>query len=60
MCLIVFFDLISIYTVTTITEIGAFIAKLQAHPVFRAAIGAFDLTCPSVLYGPQSTTIWTR
>ena len=37
-CLVVFLDLIDIYTDTKITKIGAFIAKLQAHPVFRAAI----------------------
>ena len=31
-----------IYTDTRITKIGAFIAKLQAHPVFRAAILNFE------------------
>ena len=31
-----------IYTDTKITKIGAFIAKSQAHPVFRAAILNFQ------------------
>ena len=40
-CLVVFLDLIDIYTDTKITKIGTFIAKLQAHSVFRAAILKF-------------------
>ena len=41
-CLIVFLGLINIYTDTKITKIGAFIAKSQAHSVFRAAILNFQ------------------
>ena len=42
MCLVIFIGLINIYTDSKITKIGAFIAKLQAHPVFRAAILNFE------------------
>ena len=35
---LVFLDLINIYTDTKTIKIEAFIANLQAHPVFRAAI----------------------
>ena len=47
-CLVVFLDLIDIYTDT---KIGAFIAKLQAHSVFRAAILNF-------FSGKPRATIW--
>ena len=40
--LIVFLDLINIYTDTKTIKIEAFIANLQAHPVFRAAILNFE------------------
>ena len=39
---IVFLDLINIYTDTKTIKIEAFIANLQAHPVFRAAILNFE------------------
>ena len=52
-CLVVFLDLIDIYTDTKITKIGAFIAKLQAHPVFRAAILNFEFFA-----GKPRATIW--
>ena len=51
--LIVFLDLINIYTDTKTTKIRAFTAKLQAHPVFRAAILNFEL-----LAGKPRATIW--
>ena len=50
-CLVVFLDLIDIYTDTKITKIGTFIAKLQAHSVFRAAILNF-------FSGKPRSTIW--
>ena len=50
-CLVVFLDLIDIYTDTKITKIGAFIAKLQALSVFRAAILNF-------FSGKPRATIW--
>ena len=50
-CLVVFLELIDIYTDTKITKIGAFIAKLQAHSVFRAAILNF-------FSGKPRATIW--
>ena len=50
---IVFLDLINIYTDTKTTKIGAFTAKLQAHPVFRAAILNFEF-----LAGKPRATIW--
>ena len=50
---IVFLDLINIYTDTKTIKIEAFIANLQAHPVFRAAILNFEF-----LAGKPSATIW--
>ena len=52
-CLVVFLDLIDIYTDTKITKIGAFIAKLQAHPVFRAAILNFLRENPELRFGSR-------
>ena len=52
-CLVVFFDLIDIYTDTKITKFGAFIAKLQAHPVFRAAILNFLRENPELRFGSR-------
>ena len=51
--LIVFLDLINIYTDTKTIKIEAFIANLQAHPVFRAAILNFEF-----LAGKPGATIW--
>ena len=51
--LIVFLDLINIYTDTKTIKIEAFIANLQAHPVFRAAILNFEF-----LAGKPRATIW--
>ena len=50
---IVFLDLINIYTDTKTIKIEAFIANLQAHPVFRAAILNFEF-----LAGKPRATIW--
>ena len=50
---IVFLDLINIYTDTQTIKIEAFIANLQAHPVFRAAILNFEF-----LAGKPRATIW--
>ena len=50
---IVFLDLINIYTDTKTIKIEAFIANLQAHPVFRAAILNFEF-----LAGKPKATIW--
>ena len=50
---IVFLDLINIYTDTKTTKIGAFTGKLQAHPVFRAAILNFGF-----LAGKPRARIW--
>ena len=52
-CLIVFLGLINIYTDTKITNIGAFIAKSQAHPVFRAAILNFWRENPELRFGSR-------
>ena len=41
-CVLLTLDLINIYTDTKTTKIGAFIAKSQAHPVFRAVILNFE------------------
>ena len=49
----VFLDLINIYTDTKTIKIEAFIANLQAHPVFRAAILNFEF-----LAGKLRATIW--
>ena len=51
--LIVFLDLINIYTDTKTIKIEAFIANLQAHPVFREAILNFEF-----LAGKPRATIW--
>ena len=48
-----FLDLIDIYTDTKITKIGAFIAKLQTHPVFRAAILNFLRENPELRFGSR-------
>ena len=53
MCLIAFLDLINIYAGTKISKIGVFIAKLQAHPVSRAAIFNFEF-----LARKPRATIW--
>ena len=50
---LVFLDLINIYTDTKTIKIEAFIANLQAHPVFRAAILNFEF-----LAGKPRATIW--
>ena len=50
---IVFLDLINIYTDTKTIKIEAFIANLQAHPVFRAAILNFEF-----LAGKPRATNW--
>ena len=50
---IVFLDVTNIYTDTKTTKIGAFTAKLQAHPVFRAVILNFEF-----LAGKPRATIW--
>ena len=50
---IVFLDLINIYTDTKTIKIEAFIANLQAHPVFRAVILNFEF-----LAGKPRATIW--
>ena len=50
---IVFLDLINIYTDTQTIKIEVFIANLQAHPVFRAAILNFEF-----LAGKPRATIW--
>ena len=51
--LVVFLDLIDIYTDTKITKIGAFIPKLQTHPVFRAAILNFWRENPELRFGSR-------
>ena len=50
---LVVLDLINIYTGTKTIKIEAFIANLQAHPVFRAAILNFEF-----LAGKPRATIW--
>ena len=50
---LVFLDLINIYTDNKTIKIEAFIANLQAHPVFRAAILNFEF-----LAGKPRATIW--
>ena len=50
---LVFLDLINIYTDTKTIKIEAFIAYLQAHPVFRAAILNFEF-----LARKPRATIW--
>ena len=50
---LVFLDPINIYTDTKSIKIEAFIANLQAHPVFRAAILNFEF-----LAGKPRATIW--
>ena len=50
---LVFLDLINIYTDTKTIKIEAFIANLQAHPVFRAAILNFEF-----LARKPRATIW--
>ena len=50
---IVFLDLINIYTDTKTIKIEAFIANLQAHTVFRAAILNFEF-----LAGKPRAMIW--
>ena len=50
---IVFLDLINIYTDTKTIKIEAYIANLQVHPVFRAAILNFEF-----LAGKPRATIW--
>ena len=49
----VFLDLINIYTDNKTTKMGVFTAKLQAHPVFRAAIFNFEF-----LAGKPRATVW--